>query len=261
VPARATVVGDPVALLAIFTLAPATVPPVVGLNVTVSVAAWPGLRIRPFATPLELKPAPVVVTLETVTLEFPVLVMVEVSELDVFRLTVPKFKLVGFAVRVRVAATAVPFRLMVSGEGVPFVVSVTEPLTLPADAGVNTALNVNVAPAAIVLDVVRPLMLIPAPVTETLENVSVVLPLFFSWIGWELLLPTTTLENVALAGLAATCACTPVPLSEIVAGDPGALLVIEMLPLELAAVVGVNVTVNWAFAPALIDFGAVRFIV
>ena len=74
-------------------------------------------------------------------------------------------------------------------------------------------------------------------------------------------MPTTTLENVALVGLAATCACTPVPLSEIVAGDPGALLVMEMLPEELPAAAGVNVTVNCALAPALIDFGAVRLIV
>ena len=160
--------------------------------------------MSPFATPLELNPAPVVVTLEIVTLEFPVFVIVEVSELDVFTVTVPKFKLVGLAVSVRVAATAVPLRLMVRGDGVPLVVRLTEPLTLPAEVGVKTALNVSVPPAAIVLDVVRPLMLIPAPVTVMFENVSVVFPLFRSWIDCELFVPTTTLENVALVGLAAT---------------------------------------------------------
>jgi hypothetical protein len=53
----------------------------------------------------------------------------------------------------------------------------------------------------------------------------------------------------------------PVPVSAIVAGDPGALLVMEMLPGALPAEVGVNVTVNMLFAPALMVFGAVKFIV
>ena len=51
------------------------------------------------------------------------------------------------------------------------------------------------------------------------------------------------------------------PVSAIVAGDPGALLVMEMLPGALPADVGVNVTVNMLFAPALMVFGAVKFIV
>jgi hypothetical protein len=46
-----------------------------------------------------------------------------------------------------------------------------------------------------------------------------------------------------------------VPLSAIVAGEFGALLVIEMLPEALPAVVGVNVTENVALEPALIDIG------
>jgi hypothetical protein len=65
----------------------------------------------------------------------------------------------------------------------------------------------------------------------------------------ELLLPTTTFVKVADAGVGAPTACIPVPLSAIVAGEFGALLLIEILPAGLPAPVGVNVAVNVAFAP------------
>lgn len=39
-------------------------------------------------------------------------------------------------------------------------------------------------------------------------------------------------------------ACTPVPTSAIVAGEPVALLVTDTLPLELPAVVGSNTALN-----------------
>jgi hypothetical protein len=41
----------------------------------------------------------------------------------------------------------------------------------------------------------------------------------------------------------------------MVVGEVGALLVMEMLPEALPAVVGVNVAVNVVFAPALIEVG------
>lgn len=49
-----------------------------------------------------------------------------------------------------------------------------------------------------------------------------------------------------------------VPLKAIVSGEPGALLVIETLPLGLPAVVGANCAVNEVFAPALIVAGSAR---
>ena len=112
-----------VALLATLTLAPVTAPAVVGSNVTVSVAVWPGVRIIPFVTPLALNPAPVVATPEIVTLALPVFVSVEVCELDAFTVCVPKLKLVGFADSVCADTMPVPVKLIVMDEGVPFVVS------------------------------------------------------------------------------------------------------------------------------------------
>ena len=89
------------------------------------------------------------------------------------------------------------------------------------------------------------------PVMETaafpvLESVTVV---------GELVLPAATLPKLTLEGLALSVPCVPVPLRAIVAGDPGALLVIEILPEALPADVGANATVNARFAPALMLIG------
>ena len=54
------------------------------------------------------------------------------------------------------------------------------------------------------------------------------------------LLPTKTFPKLKLDGLAVSCPCTPVPLKTIVAGEPGALLVIEMLPVALPVDAGAN---------------------
>lgn len=73
-----------------------------------------GVKIVPFETPLALNPAPVTVTVEMVTFEFPLFVSVVVIKLVPFTLTVPKLKLVGFATTRRVAATPVPLNGIVS---------------------------------------------------------------------------------------------------------------------------------------------------
>jgi hypothetical protein len=116
-------------------------------------------------------------------------------------------------------------------------------------------------PAAMVVAVERPVMLNPAPVTVTCENVRVVLPLFVKVMVWELLLPIATFPKLTLVGEAAISAWRPVPLKAMVAGDPGALLVMEMLPDALPADVGAKVTVKVLFCPALMVNGAARFMV
>ena len=83
-----------------------------------------------------------------------------------------------------------------------------------------------------------PVMLLPvmdAAAVPGLERVTVV---------GALVLPTATFPKLTLAGLALSVPCVPVPLRAIVAGEPGALLVIEMLPVALPADVGANVTVK-----------------
>src|SRR2546427_9648004 len=83
-----------------------------------------------------------------------------------------------------------------------------------------------------------PLALKPAPVTVTPEMVTLEFPLLVSVTGNPLLPPTFTLPKLRLVGLAPSrnVAATPVPLSGIVRGEPGASLTKEIEPLTLPAV-------------------------
>lgn len=210
----------------------------------------------PEVMPLAVYPVPLTVTPEMDTFELPVFVTVVVSELVLPIWTLPKLRLDEVTLSVCVAAVPVPLREIVCCDGDPFVASVMDPVEAAAEVGVNTALKFNELPAAIVLDVVSPEMLKPDPLTLTCENDKVALPVFFSVITLELLLPTTTLPNERLVGLADSRASSPVPLKATVVGDPAALLVIEMLPEALPSAVGVKVTENVVLAPALIVVGA-----
>lgn len=136
--------------------------------------------------------------------------------------------------------------MITSGDGVPFVVSVMLPLTAFADDGVKTASKVVLPPAAIVVDVERPVWLNPVPETVIWENVKVALPLFVRVMGCELLLPSATVPKLTLAGLDDICGCVPVPLSAILSGEPAPVLVTEIVPVAAPELVGVNVTLNEA---------------
>ena len=204
-PDKLIVVGEFVALLAMDTLAPLTAPAVVGANVTVRVADCPGVNTVPFEIPLAVNPAPVTVTLEIVMFELPLLV-IDVVKVELLpSLTFPKLKLVGFAPIKKVAEAPVPDKLITSGDGVPFVVRVMLPVTAVAEDGVNTALKDVVPPAATVVEVESPDWLNPVPATVICEKVRVALPLFFSVIVCELLLPTVTVPKLTLVGLAEIC--------------------------------------------------------
>lgn len=205
VPESVTTAGELAALLAMLTCAPVTAPGVVGAKVTVNVAVWPGVSVVLFATPLDVKPAPVVVTLEIVMLEFPLFVSVVVNELLLPSFTLPKDRLDGFALSERVGLDPVPERLIVSDDGVPFVFSVMLPVDgLPA-VGVKIALKVVLPPAAIVVEVERPVWLNPAPETLTEVSCRVAFPLFFRVTVCELLLPTVTVPKLTLDGFAEIC--------------------------------------------------------
>jgi hypothetical protein len=188
------------------TLAPFTAPPVVGANVTVKTADWPADRIVPFEIPLALNPVPITVTPEIVTLEFPLLETVVINELLLPSITFPNTKLEGFAPTDSVVACPVPDISIISGEGAPLVVNAIEPFTVPADNGSNVASNVALAPGPIVVDVLSPTSLKPAPETPMCENVSVELPVFVNRIGCEFVFPSTTVPKPTLDGLAEICA-------------------------------------------------------
>jgi hypothetical protein len=198
------VAGELVALLAMLTLAPVRVPTVVGAYVMVTVADCPGVKIVPSEIPLAVSPAPATVTAETVMFEFPLFVTFDVSDLLAPTETVLRFKLAGLAPSNAVAVEPVPDRLMTSGEGWPVITSVRDPLMVVVEVGVKTALNVTLPAGAIVVEVDRPVMLNPAPAAVTCEKIRVVLPVFLSRMGCELVVPVTTLAKLTLAGVAAS---------------------------------------------------------
>ncbi len=75
---------------------------------------------------------------------------------------------------------------------------------------------------------------------------SVAFPLLVSVTVFDALLPTLTLLNATGDGLTVSCDCVavPEPLRLIFSGEPGALLVTEMVPVALPAEAGENSTVN-----------------
>jgi hypothetical protein len=239
VPDSAMADGEFVALLAMLTL-PFTNPAAAGVNCAVIVTDWFGVSVSPEVTPLSLYPVPDTVTPEIVTFEFPLLVSVVVNELLLPTFTLPKATLDVLSPRRRVAATPVPLREIVSGDVGALLTTVTDPVTLPAVLGPNAALNVAALPAAMITGVVIPVVLKPAPETVTEEIVTVAVPPFVRLIVCELFVPVVTLPNAAVVGVAANCACVPIPLKGIVSGEFSPLLTIEILPLALAAVVGAN---------------------
>jgi hypothetical protein len=157
VPLTATTVFVPSEFVTV--IFPETVSAAVGLNATFIVWLCPGVRVTGVVTPLAVTSFALTVTCVIVTFATPLFVRVTLLELIVPALTLPKAKLVGFADSATVPATPVPLSATVEGEPAALLVIVMVPGRLPAVVGANTALNVTLAPAAIVLGVVRPLML------------------------------------------------------------------------------------------------------
>jgi hypothetical protein len=95
------------------------------------------------------------------------------------------------------------------------------------------------------------------PVPETLaeEIVMLAVPEFVMVMDCEPLLPTATLPKLTLVGLAASSPCAPVPLSAMVAGDPGALLPTEIVPEVLPGDAGANCATTVTLAPTLMVWG------
>ena len=140
VPERAMVVGEPVALLATVTV-PLSEPAAVGENTTLKVSFCPAVTVTGVPAPLRVKPEPVSVMLEMLTLEFPVLVTITVCVADDPAFTLPNATLVVLNVSVWEAATPVPLSATLAGELGALLTTDREPLTVPADAGENTILK------------------------------------------------------------------------------------------------------------------------
>lgn len=144
---------------------PEAAPAVVGVNVTFNAALWLGVRTKPAFTPESLNPAPVTLTAEMVTFEFPVFFREMLCELLALIVTFPKARFEGLTLREAVAAAPVPVRATVVGEPGALLVRETAPEALPAELGSNAMLSDADWPGWIVSGVDNPDALKPAPVT------------------------------------------------------------------------------------------------
>ncbi len=237
---------------------PAAFPALVGANVTLRLADWLGVKVRPEETPLSPNPAPDICTFEIVMFELPLFVSVTVDAPRLPTLTFPKLTLPGLTPSKRLVVTPVPLSGIDKGELGASLVSLTEPLTEPAEVGANTMFNVAFFPLLMVAGTERPSMLNPVPDTLACEIVRLAVPAFLRLIVCEFLLPVATLPKLALDGVAAIAACVPVPLSGMAKGEFGELLVIEMLPLAAPGAEGANLALNGALCPAFSVSGVDR---
>jgi hypothetical protein len=173
--------------------------------------------------------------------------------------TFPNDTLEELTVMAGADATPVPDKLIV-GDELALLASVTVPVALPAEVGANLIESVAACPAESAAGVAIPLPVNSAPDTLTCEIFKFALPEFVIVTAWVPELPSVTFPNGTLVELTviAGVVATPVPLSETVEGEVGALLVSEMLPGELPAVVGANVTLKLAAPPAAIMAGVAR---
>jgi len=237
-------------LLAIVIVVALAAPDVVGVNVTLSVVDWFGVRVVPAPAPLVLN-APVAPLIpEIVIFELPLFFRVTPSELLLPTFTVPKLSVVGLAPRLNVAAVPVPLRPIAVGEPGTFVFSEMLPVTLPAEAGAKTALKAMVL-FGVTVCAVKPVTLKPVPVTLSDETTKFAVPVFFSVMVCELFVPSATLPKLTLEGVTDMAGCVPVPLRAIVVAEPDALVDTEMLPEAAPVDVGAKTALN-----VMLVFGA-----
>jgi hypothetical protein len=149
-----------------------------GVNEILIEALCPAANVTGVVMPLAWKSVALTEICETVTLVFPLLVMVTLFELELPALTLLKPTLAGAAESVTDAAVPVPLKAKTFGELGALLVMLTVPLKLPAAAGANRTLNVTALPAATVAGVANPLTLYPFPFTESCAIVSANVPVF-----------------------------------------------------------------------------------
>jgi hypothetical protein len=150
---------------------------------------------------------------------------------------------------------------MVRGELAALLVTVTEPVTLPAAEGANVTMRVAASDGFSVTGAVKPLTEYPAPLAVIAEMVAAAFPVLVITTCCLALVPVATVPKFRLVVLALNCpvaTAVPVPVSGMFrVGLLGSLLVMAILPLAAPATVGEKVTTACTDCPALIVFGVV----
>jgi hypothetical protein len=140
------------------------------------------------------------VTLEIVSVAVPVFVNVSACVFVCPSTTLPKLKVDG--VTLNPACIPAPLKLIVNGEPLALLVTVTVPVAFPTAVGVKLAVKLKVWEGATAAGVLTPVKLYPVPLAVMLEIFAAAFPVFVSVINWLALLPVETLPKFTLAGLA-----------------------------------------------------------
>ena len=122
------------------------------------------MRVIGGVIPVRVKPDPLTLACETVTLDPPEFVNTSDNDCVPPTMTVPKAKLVGFTATAP-AVTAVPDNGIVRLGFEAFDVTVTLPLADPETVGANLTVKVMLCPAFKVRGAVIPLEVKPEPLT------------------------------------------------------------------------------------------------
>ena len=236
-PLSAIAIGEPGALL-VTDMLPLALPADPGANLAVTEVFWPARIVTGTVSPLMLKPGPVTLAAEIVTLAVPVFDNVIGTDPLLPTRRLPKFTVEGFADRA--PCVPVPVKATAGSEALLVIEMLPELTTVVV--GSKTAEKVVFCPAVKVMGVEMPDTENPAPVAVTCVTVTLAFPVFVSVIVWLLLTPTTTLPKLMLPGFAVRVAptATPVPASVRVCGELGPLSVKTILPVDPPATVGAN---------------------
>ncbi len=241
--------GELAALLVTVTLL-GRLPVAVGANVTLKEVDWPAARVRGSANPVALNPAPLVLICETDTLKLPVFARVTLCVPLVPVVMLPKLSEAGDAVSWATGDTPVPARATTNGELSVLFTSGRLPEKLLAEAGVKPTVKAEEPPGGRESGNASPETLKPVPASDAWVTLRFAVPGLLMVSVWVLVTPTVTLPKLTLAGITEICGCTPLPLSEIVAGELVALLATLRLPVALPAVAGAKLTVSVKLWPA-----------
>jgi hypothetical protein len=250
VPLKATTTVLPVDELLLIVICPLAAPVDVGRNCTCSVTAWPGFNVTDRLPLTIVKPGPVRVAELTVTGEVPVEVSVNDWVVDVFTVTLPKFRLAVLNVNCGLSAAAlVPLRATTTvlplEELLPIVIC---PLAAPVDVGRNCTCNVTAWPGFSVTGKLPPTIVKPAPVIAAELTVTGAVPVDVSVNVCVADVFTVTLPKPRLAALTVNWglgAAVLVPLKATTAVEPvDESLLIVICPLTAPVDVGRNCTCN-----------------
>jgi hypothetical protein len=209
-PDKAIASGEPGALLTIETL-PVALPVALGENFAANVVLCPAFNVNGVARPVMLNPVPDALPAEIATLAVPEFVSVTFTDALAPTSRLPKFTLLGFAVRF--PCTPVPLSAIETFGSLAVLVIRMFPATAPTLVGANCAVKVVLWLTASVWGVASPVVLNPVPLALTVRMVTLAVPVFVKVINCCPLLPVTTFPNATLPGFASNVelVLTPVP--------------------------------------------------